>query len=156
MDDQTKIFGQAVAAGLTNAVGLQRRSTEELASDERRTRNFFQCIRLWDAMLPKRQGDDIGGELMAKGYQRMLGYLTETQMGWLTEMVLDECKWFPTVAECKAMMAKDSYGNRFRRTTADQIGSDSWWETARIEAAAHGRVLADHKSRAITDGGTKI
>ena len=87
-------------------------------------------------MLPKRAGDDIGGELMAKGYHRMLGHLSETEMGWLTEMVLDECEWFPTVAQCKAMMARQSYGNKFHRRSAGQIGSTEWFEADRIERAA--------------------
>ena len=157
MDDQTKTFGQAVAAGLTNVVALQRRSTEESASDERRNRNFLQCIRLWDAMLPKRQGDDLGGELMAKGYQRMLGHLTEQQMGWLTEMVLDECKWFPTVAECKTMMGRNSYANPFYSSSPDMIGSDKWWEEARLQAASNGRTISDGRGpKAIGDGGTQV
>ena len=95
-------------------------------------------------MLPKRQGDDLGGELLARGYYRMLGHLTDTQMGWLTEMVLEQCKWFPTVAECKAIMGEQSYNNRFyvTRNTAERIGSPQWYEAARIEAKAHGRTLA--------------
>jgi hypothetical protein len=106
-------------------------------------------------MLPKRQGDDLSGELMAKGYQRMLGHLSEQQMGWLTEMVLDECKWFPTVAECKAMMARQTYANPFYRSSQDMIGSDKWWEAARLEAASNGRILIEGpEPKAIGDGGS--
>lgn len=88
-------------------------------------------------MLPKRNTDDVGGELMAKGFHRMLGHLTETEMGWLTEMVLEECQWFPTVAECKAMMARQNYGNKFYRRSSDQIGSAAWFEADKIDRAAN-------------------
>lgn len=157
MNDQTKTFGQAVTAGLTSAAALQRHSTEESASAERRDRHFLQCIRMWDAMLPKRQGDDLGAELMVKGYQRMLGHLSETEMGWLTEMVLDKCKWFPTVAECKAIMAEQSYSNKFHTSSRrpEQIGSSEWWSAARLEAASHGRTLiGGPEPKAIGDGGS--
>lgn len=72
-------------------------------------------------MLPRKAGDDVAGELLARGYYRMLGHLTPTQMGWLTELVLDRCKWFPTVAECRALMAEQDYGNPFynQRLAAD-------------------------------------
>lgn len=122
---------------LTNAQGLSERSTEKLASDEHARKVFFQCLRLWSSMLPSRAGDDLSGELRAKGYHRMLGHLTPTEMGWLTEMVLDECKWFPTVAECKEMMGRKSYANRFHRISPNQIGSDAWWQAHRIERAAN-------------------
>lgn len=65
-------------------------------------------------MLAKRHGDDLDGELLAKGYWRMLGEkLTEAQMSDLTELVLAECKWFPTVAECREMMGRADYANPF-------------------------------------------
>ena len=130
---ETKTFGVAVATALTNVQDLSARSTEQLASDEQAQKVFFQCIRLWSSMLPSRAGDDLSGELRAKGYHRMLGHLTPTQMGWLTEMVLDECKWFPTVAECKEIMARNNYANPFYSSSPNMIGSNAWWEAARLE-----------------------
>lgn len=64
-------------------------------------------------MLPKKAGDEISGELLAAGYHRMLGHLSEAEMSALTEMVLERCKWFPTVAECREIMAGQSYANPF-------------------------------------------
>ncbi len=63
--------------------------------------------------MPKKAGDEISGELLVRGYHRMLGHLTEHEMGALTEMVLERCKWFPTIAECKEIMAEKSYANPF-------------------------------------------
>jgi hypothetical protein len=65
-------------------------------------------------MMPKRAADEVAGELLARGYWRVLGEkLTEKQMSDLTEMVLERCKWFPTVAECREIMAEASYRNPF-------------------------------------------
>lgn len=130
-----KTFGEAAAAGLTGAQALQEQSTANSASAESDRKVFYQCIRLWDAMLPSRAGDDLGGDLKAKGFHRMLGHLSAKEMGWLTQMVLDECEWFPTVAECKAMIARTDYSNPFRRTSPDAIGSDPWWQAHRLERA---------------------
>lgn len=105
-------FGQAATKGLTAAMASQRQSTEN--SREQHHQHFLKCLRLWNAMLPKKAGDDIDGELLAKGYYRMLGHLSIEQINDLTEMVLDNCKWFPTVAECRDLMARDSYSNPFR------------------------------------------
>jgi hypothetical protein len=67
-------------------------------------------------MMPKKAGDEISGELMARGYWRVLGEgLTEQQMTNLTDMVLTRCKWFPTVAECREIMAEPEYTNPFYR-----------------------------------------
>lgn len=127
---ETKTFATAAETALTNATASPKPSTESSLE------SFAKFIRLWNAMLPKRAGDDLGGELMAKGYHRMLGHLSPVEMGWLTEMVLDECKWFPTVAECKEMMGRKSYTNQFYRASPDLIGSDAWWQAHRLERAA--------------------
>src|SRR5690606_24745344 len=80
--------------------------------------HFLKCLRLWEAMMPKKAGDEISGELLARGYWRMLGEkLTEQEMSDLTEMVLERCKWFPTVAECREIMGEQSYTNPFFRGT---------------------------------------
>lgn len=132
---------------MTNVADSLGRSTESLQADEQARKVFLQCIRLWDAMLPKRAGDDLGGELMAKGYHRMLGHLSPAQMGSLTEMVLDECKWFPTVAECKEMMARRSYANPFYKTSPDAIGTSAWWNAAQLDQA-NGKLELENRLKA--------
>ena len=77
-------------------------------------------------MLPRKNSDDVSGELLARGYWRMLGHLSEQEISWLSEMVIERCRWFPTVVECRDLMAEPSYANRFhvaRRTvTLDRLG----------------------------------
>lgn len=92
-------------------------------------------------MLAKRSSDEIDGELVARGYWRMLGeQLTEKQMSDLTEMVLDRCKWFPTVAECREIMAEQSYLNPF------------YISARREELAHHGYVrVSGEAPKLITD-----
>lgn len=103
-------FGKAAQQGLTVAADSQEQST----ANSDRYPHFLKCLRLWEAMMPKKAGDEMAGELMARGYWRMLGdKLTEQQMNDLTEMVLARCKWFPTVAECRDLMDEASYANPF-------------------------------------------
>lgn len=64
-------------------------------------------------MLPRRAGDEVSGALVVQGYRMMLGHLSDDQVDTLTRMVLEECKWFPTVAECRQLMARESYSNPF-------------------------------------------
>jgi hypothetical protein len=65
-------------------------------------------------MMPKKAGDEVSGELLARGYWQVLGSnLTEQEMNDLTEMVLNRCKWFPTVAECREIMGESEYTNPF-------------------------------------------
>lgn len=56
----------------------------------------------------------------------MLGDLSEREMGWLSEMVIDRCRWFPSVAECRDLMGEQSYGNPFygqrRARELDSLG----------------------------------
>lgn len=90
--------------------------------------------------MPKKAADEVSGELLAKGYWRMLGEkLTEKQMSDLTEMVLERCKWFPTVAECREMMAEPAYTNPFYITRR------------RDELAQHGYLPAPEGQRLLSD-----
>jgi hypothetical protein len=127
--------GQNIRTGsgapLTNATASQERSTGSSME------SFAKHIRLWSSMLPRRHADDIGGELIVRGFHRMLGHLSETQMGWLTEMVLAECKWFPTVAECNEMMGRKDYGNKFHGPPRGAIGTPEWLEADKLERAAN-------------------
>jgi hypothetical protein len=73
-------------------------------------------------MMPKKAADEVSGELLARGYWRTLGEkLTEKQMSDLTEIVIDRCKWFPTVAECRELMAEKSYSNPFYVTRRQEL-----------------------------------
>jgi hypothetical protein len=93
-------------------------------------------------MLAKRASDETDGELIARGYWQVLGSkLTEKQMSDLTEMVLDRCKWFPTVAECREIMAEPSYSNPFYVSTRQELLAQHGYAPA----------LSDHRPKLITD-----
>lgn len=65
-------------------------------------------------MLPRKAGDELSGELVAQGYWQVLGKgLSIPEMDALSEMVLNRCKWFPTVAECREIMGREDYSNPF-------------------------------------------
>jgi hypothetical protein len=118
-------FATAAQQALTSVQPSQERSTQR----SRQTAHLVECLRLWEAMLPRRNGDEVAAALMVRGYEMMLGDLNPAQLNALTEMVLSECKWFPTVAECKEIMGRESYHNPFyisaRHRQLDALGFPS-------------------------------
>jgi len=49
--------------------------------------------------------DDDGGKLIAATYARMLGSYSREALAYMVERAIAELKWFPTVAECRDMLA---------------------------------------------------
>jgi hypothetical protein len=73
-------------------------------------------LRYWDANLAKRNADEMSAKLQSEALWRMIGQrLTEAEMSQLTEMVLERCEWFPSIAECKRIMDEKTYANPFYR-----------------------------------------
>lgn len=58
------------------------------------------------AVLPRRNSDDLGGELFVAAYQKMLGSYPKAAVSFVTEQALARCKWFPTIAECLEIMTE--------------------------------------------------
>ena len=78
----------------------------------------------------------------------MLGHLSDDQIDTLTRMVLEECKWFPTVAECRAIMGRESYSNPFYVAARQQeLGSLGYHPQP-----APKRIAAPQAQAALTDG----
>lgn len=59
-----------------------------------------QCLRVLLAVLPKRNSDDVSGELLVAAYQRQLGHLSAPAVNFLADAAMQRCRWFPTIAEC--------------------------------------------------------
>lgn len=56
------------------------------------------------AALPMRFTDEDSGKLLITTYYRMLGNHCREAIAYLAERALLECKWFPTVAECRGIL----------------------------------------------------
>jgi hypothetical protein len=69
-------------------------------------RHFIQCIRVLLAALPKRNSDDVSGELLIAAYQRKLGSFSKGQINYLSDKALERCEWFPTIAECLGIIGE--------------------------------------------------
>lgn len=64
----------------------------------------------------------MSARLQTEAMWRMIGQgLTEKEMSDLTEIVLERCEWFPSIAECKRIMGEQSYNNPFH---VKRINSD--------------------------------
>ena len=56
------------------------------------------------AALPMRFTDEDSGKLLIATYHRMLGNYCREAIAYLAERSLVECKWFPTIAECREIL----------------------------------------------------
>ena len=69
-------------------------------------RHFVQCIRILLATLPKRNSDEVSGELLLSAYQRKLGGFCKDQISFLSDKALERYEWFPTIAQCLAIIGE--------------------------------------------------
>lgn len=60
---------------------------------------FARSLRVLLAALPKRNSDDMSGELLVAAYRKKLGHLPKATIGHIFDRALTECQWFPTIAE---------------------------------------------------------
>lgn len=63
-----------------------------------------QCLRMMLAVLPRQNADDIAGELFVAAYKNHLGGYPQDAIQYLTHRATGECKWFPTIAECREIL----------------------------------------------------
>ena len=68
------------------------------------SKTFGQVLRMMLAALPRRQADDISGELFVAAYERQLGHISRPQAEYLLDKALRTCRWFPTIAECHELL----------------------------------------------------
>ncbi|NBC37347.1 hypothetical protein GTZ99_12380 [Novosphingobium sp. FSY-8] len=107
--------------------------------------HFAKCLRVLLAALPKRNQDDLSGELLVAAYRRKLGHMPVAQVNWLADQVLERCEWFPTIAECLTIAAEwqrdDEALREYRRAE-----TALFWERQRVfddtMAALRARELA--------------
>jgi hypothetical protein len=68
------------------------------------TRHLGQALRMMLAVLPRRQADELSGELFVAAYERQLGNFPNQAITFLCDEAIKTRKWFPTVAECIEIM----------------------------------------------------
>lgn len=67
---------------------------------------FDEQFRVVLASLPKRNSDEVSGELMTRAYRGKLGAFSAAQIAFLWDAVLERCQWFPSIAECLTILAE--------------------------------------------------
>lgn len=65
--------------------------------------HFLQCMRTL-TLLPSRQEDDLSAELRLALYRKHFGRYPAEAWAFLVEHATLECRFFPTPAECKAIL----------------------------------------------------
>ncbi len=68
------------------------------------TEHFAKCMRSLD-ILPRRNDDELTGELKVKLYWAKLRHVPNAGWSYLVSAALDQCQWFPTIAECQRIIA---------------------------------------------------
>jgi hypothetical protein len=66
--------------------------------------SFVQTIRILQASLPRRSADEISGKLVLATYRKMLSNRSKAEIEFLGREALVRCQWFPTIAECIAIL----------------------------------------------------
>lgn len=94
LDDPTLALVEAMASAPLPAL---------LPCDER---TMHQCLRTWQATLPRRASDDVSAVILAKAYRAKLGHYPAAAIAWLCSEALSECEWFPTIAQCLAILGR--------------------------------------------------
>jgi hypothetical protein len=78
--------------------------------------HLSKCLRIMLSVLPRRNADDVSGELFVAAYQRKLGHLPDAAVSYITDKAMEQCRWFPTIAECLELLSgwrrKDVYTER--------------------------------------------
>jgi hypothetical protein len=85
------------------------------------------------ASLPKRNSDELSGNLMISAYVGKLGGYSSEQIAFLWDTVLDRCKWFPTIAECLEILSewkRDDAAIQLQQRAKSQV---FWDNQARFE-----------------------
>ena len=89
--------------------------------------HFAKCLRSM-AILPYRADDEIGGKLRHRLYAAKLQGYSNEALSFLVSKALDQCQWFPTIAECLAILR--TWPNRdvadSRRRRADHLIGWEW------------------------------
>lgn len=61
--------------------------------------HFAKAMRVLIAALPKRNADDVSGELFVAAYRKKLAHLPLAAINYAFDQALTRCQWFPTIAE---------------------------------------------------------
>lgn len=69
-------------------------------------RTLDQALRMMLAVLPRRQADEISGELFVAAYERQLGGYPNDAIQMLCDEAIRTRKWFPTVSECLEILSE--------------------------------------------------
>jgi hypothetical protein len=66
--------------------------------------HLSKCLRIMLSVLPRRNADDVSGELFVAAYQRKLGHLPDAAISHIADKAMEQCRWFPTIAECLELL----------------------------------------------------
>jgi len=110
------------------------------------------------AVLPKRSQDDVSGELVGAAYQRKLAHLPNAAISFVADNAMEQCHWFPTIAECldiaKAYYRRDDATQR--RAWAEQISRNEKRLRYQDELASRKREDSEELTQDDVDGMTDV
>ena len=118
------------------------------------TRHFDQCMRVLRAALPSQNADDLSGELLVAAYRRKLGHMPAEQISFIADQALEECRWFPAIAECMDIAKRWERDDAAVRERNLALASVRWEKQHRMEeamAAIRSGVMSEDEINAMPD-----
>lgn len=89
--------------------------------------HLARCLRVMLAVLPRAATDAVGGELFVRAYERHLLEWPQQAISYLAERATRDCRWFPTIVECRDILAqwhRDDEHTRQRALASAAIGRE--------------------------------
>lgn len=96
---------------------------------------FIEVMIALDACLARQTDDGISGEIRTRVYRQMLGEYTFEAMKYLEREALKRCKFFPTIAECLAILREYPTRNPLAAKRDDVLRRISQEHTTRFDEA---------------------
>lgn len=163
-EDDSNKFGEIAKRALTSVPLSPEQSTKAsngLAEENARKRAFLQTFKRWEVLFRRRDGDMEADRWLIAEYFRALGHLSQHALNTLTDMLIRQCTFFPSIAECLKLMecGRYDYSHPFHHIAhsvsdddRDQIGTTAW---RRAELGKHGEAaqIANKPNLRLLEGG---
>lgn len=111
------------------------------------------------ANLPRQASDAISGEIKTETYRQVLGEWPEVAIEFLVNHSIRTCRWFPTIAECLAILdgwhRADGW-HRKREAIRSRVGAETSLRFDEAMDALRMRTMAQDAIDALPDRWRKI
>ena len=109
-------IGQAVSTAVAASLEQSTKDSTSLAEEIARKKHFLQVFRRWEMLFKRADKGDVQAEKwLIADYFKSLGHLSPEGLERLTDVLKEQCTFFPTIKECLEITnpKQFDYGNPF-------------------------------------------